>query len=304
MTTKLCITTLLVLGYNTVTFASSHNIPFRMAGKLIIVEALVNGERGNFILDTGTSELVLNSRYAEGIEQERFFKGVNGQTVKIQTDYVSFELGELTWKSVYVEIIPLQHLEKMKGITIRGLIGAKLLRPFELIIDLGEMKMEMIRVDKKSQINSIAVPPLVLMQLRMKGASPIIEATLGQKTLNLMIDTGSEYNLIDKKHSEFLQDYLSKQKVKLMSGFAKIDKKVVAGKLSGIQFGANTCQAMNTFLANLNDINRELPGPKIDGIIGFEWLRQYKVSINFKRREVRLWPSDKSHVGNEIVIDN
>lgn len=304
MTTKLCITALLVLGYNSITFASSHNIPFRMAGKLIIVEAMVNGEQGNFILDTGASELVLNSRYAAGIEQERFFKGVNGQTGKIQTDYVSFELGELTWKSTYAEIIPLQHLEKMKGIFIHGLIGAKLLRPFELIIDLKEMKMEMIRVDKKSQINSIAVPPLALMQLRMKGSSPVIEATLGQKTLNLMIDTGAEYNLIDKKHNELLQDYLSKQKEKLMSGFAKKDQKVVAGKLSGIQFGTNTCQAMNTFLVNLNDLNRELPGPKIDGIIGFEWLKQYKVSINFKRREVRLWPSDKSLIGNDMVVDN
>gem|GEM_PF-2598929 len=61
---------------------------------------------------------------------------------------------------------------------------------------------------------------------------------------------------------------------------------------------------MNTFLTNLSRINRTQPGSKIDGILGFKCLKQYKVSINFKRREVRLWPSDKSLIGNQIAIDN
>lgn len=304
MTTKLCIAALFILSYNPGIFASYHNIPFRMAGKLIIVEAMVNGERGNFILDTGTSELVLNSRYATGVEQEKIFKGVNGRTGKIQTDYVNFELGNLKWKSVYAEIIPLEHLERIKGIPIQGLIGSKLLRLFELIIDLKEMKMDIIRASHKDPMGSISVPPLAIMPLRLKGASPVIQATLGQETLNLMIDTGAEYNLIDKKHNELLQVYLSNPTERLISSFAKTDKKVVAGKLAGMRIGANNCQAMNTFLMNLSDLNRTLPGPKIDGILGFEWLKQYKVSINFKQREVRLWHSDKSLIKNDMAIGN
>jgi hypothetical protein len=44
-------------------------IPFRQAGNLIIVEATIDGLRGNFILDTGAPYLVLNATYFRDYEE-------------------------------------------------------------------------------------------------------------------------------------------------------------------------------------------------------------------------------------------
>ena len=41
-------------------------IPFKLAGHLILIQAEVAGQSGNFILDTGSSKLILNARHYSG----------------------------------------------------------------------------------------------------------------------------------------------------------------------------------------------------------------------------------------------
>ena len=38
-------------------------IPFQLIGKLIVIKVVINEQPGNYILDTGTSDLVLNREF-------------------------------------------------------------------------------------------------------------------------------------------------------------------------------------------------------------------------------------------------
>ena len=73
MTTHKIFAILLIAGMITTSIAASSTIPFQLAGKLIIVKATVDGQPGNFILDTGVSKLVLNDRYFEGEPTDKVF---------------------------------------------------------------------------------------------------------------------------------------------------------------------------------------------------------------------------------------
>ena len=44
---------------------NTFRVPFKNAGRLIIVQAMVDGQKGNFIFDTGAPDLILNSNHFE-----------------------------------------------------------------------------------------------------------------------------------------------------------------------------------------------------------------------------------------------
>lgn len=94
MTRLLFISILLLSTAGQLLLAQGQAIPFQMAGKLILIQAEVGGVTGNFIVDTGTSHLVLNAKYFSGPKIEKVFNGVNGETNKLEADYFDVKIGD------------------------------------------------------------------------------------------------------------------------------------------------------------------------------------------------------------------
>jgi hypothetical protein len=61
-------------------------IPLKRAGKLLLIEAEADGQRGDFILDTGAPFLVLNQTYFRGATRRNGTSGgITGETGTNQT---------------------------------------------------------------------------------------------------------------------------------------------------------------------------------------------------------------------------
>lgn len=292
MTTKHISSIILVVCLTNALFATSTTtIPFRFVGKLIVIEASVDGRVGNFILDTGTSNLVLNAKYFDGTPSQKVFQGVNGVPAQMETTQADIEIGTQNWSKIYAEILPLEHIEQTKGFPIHGLIGGKLFRQYELMINFNAGEITLRQLDKNGEaLDALAIgQPMETLDFRWKGMTPCITAYIGDERLNLTIDTGAEINLMDKKYLEKLESYLAGRNEKYLGGFGKASQKVVTGKLSQIQIGTNHCEPMNTMFTSMTELNIHVPGPTVDGIIGYEFLSQFCVAINFKKQEIHLW---------------
>ena len=126
-------------------------LPIQLVGNLILVEGKADHQRGWFLLDTGASALVLNSRYFNGkTNQELTVTGISDGTTKLETKWVKFELGALSWSRQQAAILSLEYIERTKGVKILGLLGSHLFWRHELLLDLQNKKLEIRKLKGKS----------------------------------------------------------------------------------------------------------------------------------------------------------
>ena len=281
---------LFLMVWNAITF-SQTNIPFQLAGKLIIVKATVDGQPGNFILDTGTPSLVLNIRYFEGDLTEKFFHGLNGQVGKLAVSYPSVRIDDQHWDKVYAEVIPMLALESAKGVPIHGLLGTELFRNYTLLIDFQHLELTLYFLDGKGENPAFTHTglPTEIVPFRFKGGTPLVSLPIGKQVLKLAVDTGAEINLLADKYLDELAPFIGKRRQQRFCGFGQEAQDVTSTIISGLRIGTISIEEMTTAFGNLSHYNRHVSGPVADGIVGYEFLSQFRVGFNFKERELYLW---------------
>ncbi|MBX2871214.1 MAG: retropepsin-like domain-containing protein [Saprospiraceae bacterium] len=298
MHTKLFISALLITLSTQVLATGPTQIPFKLVGKMILVEATINGIEGNFILDTGIRNIVLNSKYFKGSPIDRQFHGINGEVGEMQAGYFQLKMAALQWKGVYAEIIPLQHLERLKGQRIHGLIGGHLFRNYALWLNYSgqEMWLEKAPRNWATEFFSTDRPALIeAQQFKYKGGSPCISLNVGGSPYTFSLDTGAETNILDTRFKMTLSPYYNIDSQTVLYSFRKEASQASYTRLYSLQLGALGCQPMRTSFLNLSNWNRVTAGPTVDGILGYEFLHQFKVCIHFKKRMIYFIPNEDGH---------
>ncbi|MEZ5040434.1 MAG: hypothetical protein R2828_11090 [Saprospiraceae bacterium] len=283
------------------TTAQSAKLAITLADKLILIEGKVDDRIGYFLLDLGVSDVILNSAHFEGvISKEKGVYGLNGRLSTAETKRVNLSLGNIQWKNRLTYLLPLNHLEAAKGKEILGLIGGALFNKCKLLIDLSQMTVE---IEKASSGESTAsydqhdLAPTSILPFKLKGGMPWVEVRLNHMFFKFGMDTACEYSLISAKLLPFLEDLIfNKREVNSRGVSAKI-KQVTAAKLTQLEVGLLTCHPIGILFVDMGLINQNIPGAKLDGILGFDFLRQFKVAINYHTREIGLWrhPSATKH---------
>lgn len=298
MYTRLFISVLLLTLTAKITASNPSQIPIKLVGKMILVKATINGVEGNFILDTGIRNVVLNSKYFKGTPIDRDFRGIVGEVGKVQADYFHLELASFRWKGIYAEIIPLQHLERLKGRPIHGLIGGHMFRNFALWLDYAgqEMWLEKTPESWATSFFSSDNPSLIeAQQFKYKGGSPCISINIGGSPYLFSLDTGAETNILDTRFKATLSSYYNIDSQTVLYSFRKESSKTSYTRLYSFQVGRLPCRPMRTSFLNLSEWNRGSAGPTADGILGYEFLHQFKVCFHFKKRMIYLIPNEDTH---------
>lgn len=282
--------------------ATSHlqalriSIPFKLAGKVIILPATVNGISGNFILDTGIPHAVLNAAYFDGQKVDRVYSSVLGATPKIKATHAKVELKGLCWKGVYAEVLPLEHLETIKGMPILGLLGGRMLRNYMLWIDY-EQKLIWLEKDGEQWETSFfplhSGESLETQSFRFKNGSPSIQVELGDASYLFSLDTGAETNVIHSKHQAAFAPFFNLEQQKVLTSFTKKTDRITSTVIYDMRVKAIKCNPMVSTFINLSDWNTSTKGPKVAGILGYEFLHQFRICIDFKSRVLHLIPNNK-----------
>lgn len=285
--------------------AESVTLPIKLVDKLILIKGVANNQSGYFLLDLGVSDVVLNSAHFKGTKSpDKGVFGINGASASVETKWVKLSLGSLTWKRRFVHLLPLTHLEEAKGEEILGLIGGKIFSKCELEIDLSKME---IQLEKNSDAKASRIfdvlpsAPASIIPFKLKGGMPWVEVQINQVFLKFGIDTASEFNLLSTRLYPLVEDSLYNKRVVRSRGISTKIKSVPAGKLAGMEVGLLSCFPMGVLFTDLTTINQNLAGANLDGILGFDLLRQFKVKINYKTKELFLWRHASSS-GHLIIL--
>ncbi len=273
---------------------NTTRIPFKLVDHLIVIEAELLNQKGNFIIDTGSESLILNKSHFKG---RKPISGASKQVTGV-IDFVDnplekqlkkFIIKDFVLKNQFSDVIDLSHIELSKKMHLLGIIGYDVLKDFEIFIDmhLNQITLSKIDADGHKLDKTGYLEKLIdSVNFKLKKHTIIIEATVNNQNLKFALDTAAEFNQLNKKvHQEVLKQYFPKRKLQLTDASGKTIE-VLAGKLYRVKlsdviyFGP-----MHTILSNLSKMNRAF-GTRLDGILGYEFFRQQRTIINYKKEKL------------------
>ncbi len=267
-------------------------IPFELAGRLIVVQAKVEGLIGNFILDTGSGKLILNARHFEGSLSRHNIAsvGTTGAVEEASARRVrAFSWDSLSFGKIQAHIIDLNHIEEKKNIEVLGLIGFEVLKDFEVLIDFQLQQLTLTRLDEKGErLDSLAIleEPEDSLDFQLKGHVIILDGWVERTPVQFGLDSGAELNLLHSRAKRRILNHFKISKRVNLNGMGAREVEVLAGKL--YRFRCNSrirCSGMRTLLTNLDEINAAF-GAGLDGLIGYEFLCMRRTIINYKKEKL------------------
>lgn len=268
---------------------------FRLVGgpqPLILLPVAVDGEGPfQFILDTGAGTSLLSSDLAKQlavkITGSKEGQSAGGKVSVLLARVDSLAVGETRLDGVDVGIVDLQHISKTVGAQIDGDLGYNFLKHFRLTIDYRRSEIRLddpYRVEDFGKIAQTEMPirlasptkPLILINVYANGRGPF----------QFAIDTGTSTTAITPELArELAVDGSAVGPV--TTGAAHVEVK--AGILKSFQVGGARLDNLAVIVANFFEMLSNAVGAKLDGIVGYNFLRNYKVVIDYPNQLLTLF---------------
>ncbi len=273
---------------------STTKVKFRLAGgaqPLILLPVHVNG-RGpfDFIFDTGAGTSLLTPELAKELNVKTIGskegQSAGGKVAVSLAKADSLGVGELQMEDVDLGIVDLAQVAKTIGAKIDGDLGYNFLKKYRVTIDYDACEIRFEdprRIESFGRTAKTQVPlrlahpakPLILVDVRANGRGPF----------QFAIDTGTSTTAITPQLAKDLGLTTKPSGLGTTAG-AHVD--VAAGSLKSFQLGGAKIDNMPVIVADFFEMLSNAIGKKLDGIIGYNFLRNYKVVIDYPNETVSL----------------
>jgi predicted aspartyl protease len=267
---------------------------FRLVGgrqPLILLPVHVNGTGPfDFILDTGASTSLLSLELVEHLGVKGIGSteghGAGGKISVALAKVSSLTVGDKTLKNADVAIVDLAQIGKAVDAKIDDDIGYNFLKHFRVTIDYRACR---VRLDDPKRVENFARPftelpirlanqakPLILLDVYTNGCGPF----------QFAFDTGTSTSAITPELAKKL-GVTTSQIPPITDGGGSIQAS--AAILRSFQVGGaradNFSVVVADFFGNLCDV----VGAKLEGIGGYNFLRNYKVVIDYPGKMLSLF---------------
>lgn len=278
----------------------SENVRFRLAGgqnPLILVPVHVN-ERGpyEFILDTGASLCLISQELSATlgvpVEGEKEARGAAGP-VRLGLGRVSsMTVGSARRLDLQVGITDeLRRIAAVIRSPVDGDLGFDFLKDFALTIDYPASVLRLVPAPADghasgSQPRDGALPfelvsaskPLILLPVGVNGEGPF----------QFAVDTGSSRTMLSRELAERLA-IETIDDAPATGGGGQVE--ILAGKVESLTVGNATVRDLAIGAADFLTVLSAALGVELDGVLGYNFLNQFEVTIDYPRGTVGLVPA-------------
>lgn len=268
-------------------------VNFRLAGNaqpLMIVPVYVN-EQGpfDFICDTGAGTSLLSPELARSLNIQST-GSKRGHTAGGPVDVLlasadSFRVGEAQREDIDVAIMDLGQIGRTVGAKLDGDLGYNFLKHFRLTFDYRASEL---RLEDPKRLEHFD-PPLAEVAMRLAHSSkPLILIPVhvnGRGPFQFAIDTGTSTSAV----SADLARELGLQAAPVgaaTTGGAPIS--LTAARLESLRVSAAEVRDIDVIIGDFLAMLSKAAEAKLDGIVGYNFLRNYKVVIDYPNELFRL----------------
>lgn len=263
---------------------SSKSTNFNFSSGLIMVNALVDGELGEFILDTGAPGLIINSK--ENTETTLLASSVNSSISIGEITVENFEWGGFEKHNVEGYTLDISHMSRGEEASPDGLIGYQILKNNAVLVDFENTEIAVLsKKDLKKKIKSSE--NVVTIPFVTEGHLPILKLKIDGKTYRFGLDTGAEKNLLNKD----LFEKTSPENVKyeLMQGLDGGIRKVAIGEVKNLKSKKYEIEKMKFLYSDLSGVTSGEFGYQIDGLLGLPFFQNKTFVIDYRKGQLHIW---------------
>ncbi len=277
-------------GPGALTTPPSAAAPARVLNGLLVVEAEVDGRRGNFLLDTGAPALVLNKREFAPPGSETTLAaagstGVNGKMAGMSYHVVQkFDWQGISFQQKEVPTLDLNSLERKLGnLPLLGLIGYNVLSQYAVTLDYRAGQVRLRQPDP----TAAAAPALMRVPFTLSGHLPLVALTVGGQTFQVGVDCGAQANLLDQQYQAELARELRKTSTAQLSGADAASRAVTTARLPAVRLaGPLVFRKQATVFADMAHLNQNPNRAPLQGLVGYPLLSQYRTTIDYVNKEL------------------
>ena len=268
-------------------------IPRQNAGRIYMIEAIIDNQQGNLIFDTGASDLVLNTTYfrkylKKGTSDPAGITGSAGLAERITTS--NMIVSGLRYSNATALLSNLSHIENRYGVKVLGLFGFSLLKDFEVVIDIHNNELRIYRIDSRGNRTSVSDNAFRgdhSQNIEESGNIVFILGTVGGKTMKFCLDTGAETNAVDLSCPEKVLQSIALRSAAKLSGSGTSKSEVLVGKMDELRLGNYSLRNMTTIITRLDALENAY-GQMMDGILGYDFLTRGPVCVNFVKMQMEM----------------
>ena len=267
-------------------------LPFRLTpGRqpLIVLEALVNGSGPlKFLLDTGAGPTLVTPGAAERLRletrgSEERAHGIGGEVGFRAATLDSIQVGSIRKPDFPVLVTPsLEAISQALGEPIDGDLGHSFFGDTILTIDYAAGTVTFTAPDTGSSPDTSGLPFTLLHE-----SKPLVEIPVwlnGDGPFEFVLDTGASTTAMSPSLAKYAQEVRARVAVTGAGG----QSQATAGKVGRIRVGEHEQPDQDAvFLDALAALNQAL-GKDVKGILGYNFLKHYRVILDYPARRLRL----------------
>ena len=265
-------------------------VKFRLQNGLVMVPATVNdSEPLSFLLDTGYSITTIHPRLVEPLKLSRAGRvtivGIGGEEEAPMYSGVEFRLGEAKYLPRRVAAVPSEARRRRRD----GILGSGLFRRFVVQLDFRTTTMRLFNPDGYAYAGGgIKVP------LGLERETPELNASIplpdGQKIEGRFeLDTGCDDGVCLGR--EFVAQHKLDELMAASEGGLKRgtggDARISSGEIPLLRLGEAEARKVSASFFR----DGSPAGAGMAGHIGRQALRQFSVTLDFRRRQMILEPA-------------
>lgn len=280
--------------------AEKTTVSFELLRDRPVIKLRVNGkdEMLRFVLDTGSGISVISRETAERLKIKPITRGGlaraiggNGKFEIVYGFLKSVDIGSVQIESVPVYIREFHSNDEK----IDGYIGLSLISKFLTTIDYGDQTFSLIRKDLADETNVVENKSLFLpLRLTSSGfLSGEVQLEGLETPLNFIVDTGASISVISDEvaNMQEISRFIRDEKMRVV-GAAGVTEDVPSFLLPKVTFGNNSREKITAIALDLDIIN-EASGFRQAGILGGNFLKNYRLTFDFKNSKVIFTPVAK-----------
>jgi predicted aspartyl protease/cytochrome c-type biogenesis protein CcmH/NrfG len=269
------------------------SLPINMLTTRPLVDVRVNGNDTpqRFVFDTGSGMCVLSLEAAKRLGVKPVARGGNARAVggdgKFEIVYGfldSLQLGDVTIHNVPV------YIRQFYGNAseVDGYLGTSAISKYLATVDYGARTFSLSKKRKNEKQNQSPVVELPMRTTSSGFLSGEVQIQGFNKPLNFIIDTGASISVLSHKLAsrEELASFEEGARMRIF-GAAGIEDDVKTVVLPRVLLGAQSQHGINAAILDLDSIN-ETAGFEQTGIIGGNFLNNYRVTFDFRKGILRL----------------
>ncbi len=273
-------------------------VPMELVGNRPIINLRINNnsEPLRFVLDTGSGISVISHETAKRLKIKPITRG--GLARALGGDG-KFEIVYGFLKNVYIGDVRIRNVPVYirefhnSAQPVDGYIGISLISKFLTTVDYGELSFSLKRKDlvETNAENDALFLPLRLTTSGFLSGQVQVEGV--EMPLNFIVDTGASISVIsdDLANSKEISPYLHSEKMRVI-GAAGITEGVSSFTLPRVTFGSHSRNSIRAIALDLDLIN-EASGFEQAGILGGNFLKDYRLTFDFENSKVIFAPNKK-----------